>query len=153
MILFFNLRIQLLTYVPFLCRTPEFCLCPTWEKAIENYGNCSIRGVSNTQGRLRLGNSWGFYLPCRAARIIPRRHILGVVPCKISVQGCTVYIDHKSVCMRELSMGTKTYFWSLFVKQIEHSFPHNNRGKQIILKGKSFLKKIAGNSCFLTLLC
>lgn len=67
------------------------------------------RGVSNTNGRLCLSNSWGFYLPRQAARIILRRHILGVVPCKIPVRGCTVYIDYKSVCPRELSMGTKTY--------------------------------------------
>lgn len=87
-------------------------------------------GVSTINERLWLSNLWGFYLPCWAASIIPTRHILGAVPCKIPVQGCTVYIDYKSVCTRELSMGTKTYLWSHSVKQIEHGFPHNNKGKQ-----------------------
>lgn len=66
-------------------------------------------GVSTTNERLSLGNFWGFYLPCWAVSIIPTRHILGVVPYKIPVQGCTVYIDYKSVCTRKLSLGTKTY--------------------------------------------
>lgn len=86
-------------------------------------------GVSTTNESLCLSNCWGFYLPCWVVSIIPTRHILGVVPCKIPVQGCTVYIDYRSVCTRKLSMGTKTNLWSHSVKQIEHGFPHN-KGKQ-----------------------
>lgn len=40
-------------------------------------------GVSNTNGSLC--NLWRFYFPHRAVRIIPTRHILGVVPCKIPI--------------------------------------------------------------------
>lgn len=85
--------------------------------------------VSTTNERLCLSNFWGFYLLCLAVSIIPTRHILGVVPYKIPVQGCTVYIEYKSVCTRKLSLGTKTYLWSHSVKQIEYGFPCN-KGKQ-----------------------
>jgi len=90
-------------------------------------------GVSTQMGGYALvipGASTSSTSPVRLRGQCPADILWAVVPCKIPVQGCTVYIDYKPVCTKELSMGTKTYHSCLSVKQIEHRFSHNNREKQ-----------------------